>query len=114
MNSIESVQTVPLTVTEDGTIRIAGSRVALESVIHHFKLGASPEDIAQLFPSLELADIYAVVAYYLNHRRTLEEYIRQQEVAGDAVQAEIEGQPAYQAAMKELRDRLLARWPAKQ
>jgi len=114
MNPIEPVQTVPLTITEDGTFRVAGSRVALESVLHHFKLGAAPEEIAQQFPSLQLADIYAVIAYYLNHRDSVEEYLRQQELSGDAVQAAIESQPGYQAAMRELRDRLLARWSAKQ
>ena len=107
---IESVQNVPLTVTEDGAIRISGSRVSLESVLYHYKAGATPEQIACKFPSLQLADIYSVVAYYLNHRESLEEYVGEAEAAGDAVQAEIESQPGYQANMDEIRQHLMRRW----
>jgi hypothetical protein len=32
--------------TEDRAIRISGSRVSLESVLHHYKAGATPEQIA--------------------------------------------------------------------
>ena len=39
--------------------------------------------------------------YYLNHRDTVEEYLRQQELAGDPVQADIESQTGYQTAMQE-------------
>jgi uncharacterized protein (DUF433 family) len=114
MNPIESVQTVPLTVTEDGSIEIGLSRVSLDSVVHHFKLGAAPEEIAQMYPSLQLADVYAVIAYYLNHREAIEAYLDDQEAEGEAVKAQIESQPGYQEAMKELRERLMARWSEKQ
>jgi len=109
MASIESVQDVPLTVTEDGAIRIAGSRVSLESVLHHYKAGATPEQIACKFPSLRLADIYSVVAYYLNHREAIEQYLRESEAAGDVIQAQIESHPGYVSAMDEIRTRLLTR-----
>jgi uncharacterized protein (DUF433 family) len=105
---------VPLTVTEDGSIEVGASRVSLESVLHHFKLGAAPEEIAQMFPSVHLADVYAVIAYYLNHREAIEDYLRQQESEGDMVQAQIEYQTGYQEAMKELRERLMTRWSEKQ
>ena len=110
MTPIETLQTVPLAITEDGTIRIAGSRVSLESVLYHFKLGAAPEEIAHKFPSLSLADIYAVIAYYLNHRKPVEEYLLQSEAASDSVQSEIEARPGYHTAMTEIRERLLNRW----
>jgi uncharacterized protein (DUF433 family) len=113
MISIESIQSVPLSVTEDGTIRVAGSRVSLESVLYHYKLGAIPEEIVYRFPSLRLADIYAAVAYYLNHREAVEEYLRESEAAGDALQAEIESRPQYQAARVEVRERLLQRWSSR-
>jgi hypothetical protein len=59
MTTLKTSQTSPLRLTEDGTIRIADSRVSLDSVVHHYKLGASAEQIAQKFPALDLADIYA-------------------------------------------------------
>jgi uncharacterized protein (DUF433 family) len=95
--------------TEDGTIRIADSRVSLDSVVQHYKLGASAEQIAQKFPALDLADVYAAITYYLNHEKAIEEYLRQQEAKGDAVQKTIESDTQYQKKSAELRARLLAR-----
>jgi uncharacterized protein (DUF433 family) len=109
MTSLETTQSVPLTLTEDGDIRITGSRVSLDSVIHHFKLGATAEQIAHKFPSLELAHIYAVITYYLNNREAVEQYLREQEAEGDLIQQRIESAPNYAAEMDQLRERLLAR-----
>jgi uncharacterized protein (DUF433 family) len=111
---LETTQAVPLTLTEDGTIRITGSRVSLDSIAHHFKLGATAEQIAQKFPSLALADIYAAITYYLSHRDAVEEDLKQQEAEADAIQQRIESDPQYQATIAELRERLLARWSARQ
>jgi len=52
MVGLEETISMPLVVTEHGTIRIKGSRVSLDSIIHHFKLGATAEQIVQSFPSL--------------------------------------------------------------
>ena len=109
MTILEKTQTLPLRLTEDGTIRIADSRVSLDSVVHHYKLGASAEQIAQKFPSLGLADVYAAITYYLNHEEAIEEYLREQETKGDEVQKKIESDPQYQKKSAELRARLLAR-----
>jgi uncharacterized protein (DUF433 family) len=102
----------PLSVTDDGTMRITGTRVSLDSIIHHFKLGATAEEIVCKFPSLRLADVYAVIAYYLNKREVVESYLHQQETDADAIQQQIESAPDYQATKAELRKRLLARWTA--
>ena len=109
MTTLEKTQTLPLRLTEDGTIRVADSRVSLDSVVHHYKLGASAEQIAQKFPALELADVYAAITYYLNHEEAIEEYLRQQEAKGDEVQKKIEADPQYQKNSAEFRARLLAR-----
>lgn len=109
MTTLEKTQAMPLRLGEDGTIRIADSRVSLDSVVHHYKLGASAEQIAQKFPALDLADVYAAISYYLNHEGTVEEYLREQEEKGDEVQEEIESAPQYQENSAELRARLLAR-----
>lgn len=109
MTTLETSQTLPLRLTEDGTIRIANSRVSLDSIVHHYKLGASAEQIAQKFPVLELADIYAAIAYYLNHKDAIEDYLRQQEVKGDELQKKIEADPQYQKKSAELRARILSR-----
>jgi uncharacterized protein (DUF433 family) len=109
MTTLEASQALPLRLTDDGTIRIADSRVSLDSVVHHYKLGASAEQIVQKFLGLELADVYAAIAYYLNHVEAIEEYLRQQEAAGDEVQKKIESDPQYQKKIAELRARILSR-----
>jgi uncharacterized protein (DUF433 family) len=108
MVALEETISVPLTVTEQGTIRIKGSRVSLDSIIHHFKLGATAEQIVQSFPSLSLGDI----AYYLTHRQEIEEYLHQQEIEADALQEQLESNPEYQAEIAELRSRIMGQWAA--
>src|SRR6516165_1758750 len=83
MFQLETTQTVPLAQWEDGSIRITGSRVPLYSVIYHYELGAAPEQIAYKFQGLNPADIYAVIAYYLNHRDAIDKYLREQEAEAD-------------------------------
>jgi hypothetical protein len=83
--------------------------VSLDSIVHHYKLGASAEQIVQKFPRLELADVYAAIAYYLNHEETIEEYLREQEAKGDEMQRRIESDPQYQKKSAELRARILSR-----
>ena len=90
MITLETSQTLPLRLTEDGTIRIADSRVSLDSIVYHYKLGASAEQIVQKFPALDLADVYAAISYYLKHEEAVEEYLQQQEAKGDEVQKKIE------------------------
>jgi uncharacterized protein (DUF433 family) len=109
MTTLEKAQISPLRLMEDGTIHVADSRVSLDSVVHHFKLGASAEQIAHKFPTLDLADVYATITYYLNHEETIEEYLRQQEAEGDEVQRKIESDPQYKKTTAELRARLRAR-----
>jgi len=113
MAMLETMIPVPLTITEHGTIRIATSRVSLDSVVHHYKLGATAEQIAYSFPSLGLADIHLAIAYYLTHREEVEKYLRRQEAEADEIQRQIESDPEHQKTMTELRERILARWEAR-
>ncbi len=114
MTTIETSQTVPLTLWEDGSIRITDSRVTLDSIVHHFQLGATAEEIAESFAPLSLADVYAVITYYLTHRAEVEAHLRGRETEGDAAQAAFESDPQYEAARVAMRERLLARWAARQ
>lgn len=108
MTILDKTQTLFLRLTEDGTIRIADTRVSLDSVAHHYKLGASAEQIAQSF-ALNLADVDVAITYYLNHEETIEEYLRKQEAQGDEVQRKIESDLQYQKKSADLRERILAR-----
>lgn len=113
MVALEETIRVPLNVTEHGTIRINDSRVSLDSIVHHFKLGATAEQIAESFPSLRLADIYTAISYYLSHHEEIEEYLRQQDSEADNLQAQLESDAQYHKAVAELRSRIMVRWVAK-
>lgn len=89
----------------DGVIRVGGTRVPLERVIFEWKAGASAESIAESFPVLDLADIYAAIAYYLRHREETEAYIARRDEEAERVREELEKRFPQHG----LRERLLAR-----
>lgn len=102
---METTQTVPLTLAENGVIRVTGSRVTLDSIVQQFKQGASPEQIQEDYPSLTLGTIYAVIAYYLQHTASVEEYLHRQHVETQDIRHEIESR----VDTSELRERLRQR-----
>jgi uncharacterized protein (DUF433 family) len=104
----EMLQTFPLTMLADGTIRVTGSRVPLETIVGQFKLGASPEHICESFPSLSLREVYGALFFYLDHEQEVEAYIQQQKQDGEEVRRLIENSP-YAINRHGLRERLLAR-----
>lgn len=61
------------------TYRIKGTRVALDSIIYKFQQGRSPESIQDSFPALSLSQVYAAIAYYLDHQAELDEYLAHNE-----------------------------------
>lgn len=96
--------TVPLRDT-DGVLRIGQTRVTLDSVIYAFRDGASVEEIVSLYPSLNLPEVYAVIAYYLGNQDRVDAYIAEQERLADEIREEVEAQ-STQAG---LRAKLLSR-----
>ena len=62
-----------------GKPRIAGHRITVQDVvIWHERLGLSADQIAAEH-DLSLADVYAALAYYYDHRKQLDESIRADE-----------------------------------
>jgi hypothetical protein len=78
----------------------------LELVMRAFQDGATPEAIAQRYPTATLADIYAVIAYSLRHREDIEAYLAEREQQAQEVRQRIE---RHQGDLADLRARLLAR-----
>ena len=78
-----SPEPAPLTADSGGVVRVNGTRVTLDTVVAAFQEGATPEEIADQYPSLALGDIYAVLAYYLRHRVEVDHYLahRQEQAA---------------------------------
>src|SRR5688500_1436941 len=68
----------PLRTDLGGVIRVGDTRVTLQTVIEAFKRGDSPAAIRDAYESLQLEDIYSVIAYYLWNRAEVEEYLAEQ------------------------------------
>ena len=81
---------LPLDTSEDSVIRVAGTRVTLETVVTAFQQGATAEEIAQQYSSLQLADVYAVIAFYLQRKPDVDEYVRQAGMQTAAIQQDHE------------------------
>lgn len=96
----------PLHEDAAGALRVGGSRVLLELVIRAFQDGATPEAIVHRYDTLALADVYAVIAYYLRHRGEVDSYLARREQKAAEVWQRIEGQ---QGDLSDIRARLLAR-----
>lgn len=100
-----AAEPLPLKTDQDGVVRVGGTRVPLDTVVYAFKEGASAEEIALRYPTLELADVYAAITYYLNHRPAVESYLREREAHARAVRRENEAR----FDPRRIRERLLAR-----
>ncbi|MGH3977639.1 MAG: DUF433 domain-containing protein [Pseudonocardiaceae bacterium] len=96
---------VPLMADRDGVVRVGSTRVTLDTVVAAFRTGATAEEIAQQYPSVDLVDIYAVVTYYLRHRSEVEEYLR----ARERMAAEVRAVNEDRFDPVGIRERLLAR-----
>jgi len=96
----------PLQQDDSGALRVGKSRVLVDLVIRAFQDGATPEIIAQRYPSATLADIYAVIAYYLRHQEEMETYLKEREQHAEKARQRLE---KHQGNLADLRDRLLAR-----
>lgn len=98
---------IPLRMDETGSIRVGNTRVLLELVIHAYEDGSTPEGIVDSFDSLRLADVYAVIAYYLQNRQQVDEYLKRRDQEAEAIRREIEANQPPRPGFKE---ELLARW----
>jgi uncharacterized protein (DUF433 family) len=67
--------TIPMWRDDDGVIRIAQTRVTLDTIVQAFQDGATAEEIAQQYPVLALGDIYSVIGYYLHRRSEVDAYL---------------------------------------
>lgn len=75
---IESTK-VPLRVDDRGAVRVGDTRVTLDTVVHAFLAGASPETIADQYDSLSSGDVFT-------HRARVDEYLahRERQAGGGA------------------------------
>lgn len=105
MNLTIEKEQVPLKIDSDGVVRVGSTRVTLDTVVAAFKEGATAEEIVYRYPTLHLADVYAVLSYYLHRQKEIEAYLRQREHTSGQVRQQ--NQTIFD--LQGIRERLLAR-----
>ena len=85
-------QTTPLTQEADGTVRIRGSRITLDTLVGAYEKGATAEQIQDSFPSLSLRQIYGTIAYYLEHEVEVKTYLQLRRAEAQSLRNQIESQ----------------------
>jgi uncharacterized protein (DUF433 family) len=98
-------ESVPLEANADGVVHLGKTRVTLDTVVAVFNQGATAEEIVYRFPSLKLADVYATIAFYLNHQQEVETYLQERQQQSQEIRKMNQARFDPQG----LRDRLLAR-----
>jgi len=69
---------------------VTDSRVTLDALVELYHQGATADEIALAFESLELHQVYAALGWYLANRPVLDEYLRSQATARESARIEAE------------------------
>lgn len=73
-----------------GRLRIDGTRITVNQIATLHKQGYNAEEIADQFPHLTMAQIYAALSYYHANQQEIEADLIAEEQVADALQDEFE------------------------
>src|SRR5215470_2452207 len=85
----------------DGNYYVAGTRISLDSIVHGFRRGESPETICQNFELLRLEEVYGAIAYYLANQTDIDAYLIRHD------EKWVEGGRSAEPLPADLRERLM-------
>jgi uncharacterized protein (DUF433 family) len=107
---------VPLRDDGHGGLRVGQTRVSLESVWHLHQQGASPAEIVRTFDTLQVADVYAVLAWALRHPADLDAYLKRRDEEGAGLRRQLEeaGLTPTREESAALKETLMERWKERQ
>jgi uncharacterized protein (DUF433 family) len=90
-------------INEDA-IRIAGTRVNIETVLRDYQQGAGPEEIVLRYPTISLEQVHATITYYLANWEKMQDYLGRVETSHEEAWRDQERHPSE--FIQSLRDRL--------
>ncbi len=99
----------PLRSDLKGAVRVGTTRIPLELLLGAYLRGETPEQIADAYDSLSLANVYATIAYYLRHREEVDDYLRERETLAAEVSRTIESLPGADELRERIRERRATR-----
>ena len=59
----------------DGVYLIGDTRISLDSIVHLFREGMSPESMVESYPALTLEQVYGALAFYLGNQGEIDSYV---------------------------------------
>jgi uncharacterized protein (DUF433 family) len=84
MASIEAAHVESVPEKCGGKPCISGTRIRVQDIyVWHELQGQSPEEIVTDFKQLTLADVYAALAYYHDHREEIESEVQSERLAAE-------------------------------
>lgn len=84
----------PIRTDSYGVLRVADTRISLDSVVAGFLQGHSAATIQQQYPGLTREQVEGAIEYYLAHRREVDEYLQRQDEQWRRLRAETEKHPS--------------------
>lgn len=69
-----------------GRPRVAGTGVTVQTIVRWYRLGLTPEEIADRVGHLNLAQVHAALAYYHANQAVMESEIAADDAAAEAAQ----------------------------
>ena len=83
---------LPLRADQGGAVRVGNSRISLDVIVQQYENGMTLEDMVRAYDTLVLADVYAVISYYLRHRDEVRSYLKRREEEAEALRTRIEAE----------------------
>jgi len=71
-----------------GRLRINGARMTVKQLVVWYKQGSSPEEIADQYPHLTLAQVYTALAYSHANREEIEADLSAEHIEADQLEQE--------------------------
>ena len=71
-----------------GRLRIDGTRITINQIVVWYKQGYSPEEIADQYPHLTLAQVYTALAYYHMNQEEIEVDLAAEQSEADRLEQE--------------------------
>lgn len=67
---------------------VAGTGITVHRIVGWYKLGRSPEEIAETYGYVTLAQVFAALTYYQANKEEIEADIAREEAEGDRIEQE--------------------------
>ena len=99
-------EVIPIYTDKDGRMRVSGTRVLLDLIIHAYQRDETPEQIVQMYTTLTLDQVYLAIGYYLRHRESVDDYILRMDTEGERLRREWEAEHPPKVTKAELLARL--------